>query len=482
MVNYYGSENNALWLQEKCGERLIFLGCHDVNDQAEPTGELTMSRQRVSKGDFRVIRVRRSIPDLPTATVRMFRSDFNLLTDLPCPPNLYIMYSNCGADEDKTNYAFFDLYEGVFVTAKNQAAVVKAIAPDGETESGADIIIEAPIQFFRIITHKVLASTQVTVSNVASHTINDIAICDKEASCGECDDYTVGCQTIWFVTDGVTGSIGTPAAIRKSTDRGQSWTNITNPFSDTDDTIVAVKCVGNTVILVNGDTSAYAYSSDGLTFTEVETPTQIISKVAIVGETNIWFAAASGYVYYSSDGGASVSTQTNGSVTAQNLNDISFADSLLGYTAGNLNAFMKTTDGGTWEAVTGPSVGINLMRVKAIPNTDIVFVGDASGNVFRSDDNGTTWETSLAASSSTSGGIRGIAACNCNIILVGANNASGDGVLRKSIDGGDSWEAQTVDTNSGINAVECCDVNEYWLAGDLGFIARVSGPSFRDEL
>jgi len=163
---YYGSENNALWFQEKCGERLIFLGCHDVTDQAEPTGELTMSRQRVGKGNFQVVRVRRAIPDLPTATVRMYRSDFNLLTDVPCPPNLYIYYSNCGADQDKTNYTFFDLYEGVFVTAKNQAAVVKAIAPDGETESGADIIIEAPIQFFRIITHSVSGGAGETQASI----------------------------------------------------------------------------------------------------------------------------------------------------------------------------------------------------------------------------------------------------------------------------------------------------------------------------
>lgn len=479
----YSNDLVSLWYQQRCGDAWKFLGCHDMSGLTEPEGEITARYIRAGKGKFKRVGYRRSIADFGSATIRIFRSSYDLVADTTCPPNIFALYSNCGADNDPSNYDFMDIFETVIRTEKSQENVSKGIGPDGETDT-ADIVVEISIQFLEKFVHKALTSTVIDVSNIRSHNVNDVAICDKEASCGGCSDYTLGCQTIWLVTNGVAGSIGTPAAIRKSTDRGTTWTNITNPFSDTDDSITKVECSGDTVIIINGETSSYAYSSDGSTFTEVLTPTQIIADVAMIGPTNIWLAAAGGYIYYSANQGQSVSTQTAGDITTQNLAGISFADSLIGYAVGASNTMLRTTNGGGsngWAAITGPSVGNNLTVVKAVPDTEIVFVGDDVGNVFRSDDKGATWTTSFTANTDTAGGITSIAACNCNVLMFAANvSTDDDGNLYKTVNGGASWTSQTVDTNTGLLGLKCCNLNEYWTVGNSGFIARVAGPSFLD--
>lgn len=481
MATIYTSDKTALWFQEECGNALKFLGCHDLNGLTVPRGEITISRKRSGKGKFKATGVRRQTPDTPTVTLRLFRADFDLLLDSPCPPTVYVMYSNCGADNDPTNYDFVDILEDLYITEETQENVSNALAEDGNTDVGGDIVVEAAISFLNRVTHKPVTATQVDVSDIRSHIVESVAVCDKEAICGDCDTNTKGCQTVWLVTNGVAGSIGTPAAIRKSTDRGSTWTTISNPFSDTDDSIIKVRCDGNTVILVNGEASSYAYSNDGSTFTEVLTPTQIISDVAVVGSTRIWMSAAAGFIYYSENQGQSVSTQTAGDITAQNLNAISMASGLLGYAVGNANAFLRTTNGSDWEAVTGPSVGVNLTAVAAIADTEIVLVGDASGNIFRSDDKGATWTTSFTAATATAGGIVSIAACNCNVMLFAANNAAlTDGSVYKTINGGNTWTSQAVDTDTGLTDLVCCNLNEYWLTGNDGFIDRISGPSYLD--
>jgi photosystem II stability/assembly factor-like uncharacterized protein len=137
--------------------------------------------------------------------------------------------------------------------------------------------------------------------------------------------------------------------------------------------------------------------------------------------------------------------------------------------------------------VTGPAVAIfpnDLYRVLAIPGTDTVFVGDEQGNVYRSRDGGTTWETVYNSSDATAGGIYGLVAADCNIVLFSANNSDPyfyssniDGSVFQSLDGGNSWEGVEVPTNAGILDVFACDVNRYWLVGVDGLLARLSGPT-----
>jgi photosystem II stability/assembly factor-like uncharacterized protein len=120
--------------------------------------------------------------------------------------------------------------------------------------------------------------------------------------------------------------------------------------------------------------------------------------------------------------------------------------------------------------------------VRAVPNTDIVFVGSAAGVVYRSIDKGVTWTTQLTGLTAFAGGITDIAICKCDRIVVTGNDSDGKGSIRESIDGGNTFTAVTNPTvgAESINALTCCDVNTYYGVGDNGTVFKVAGASFRD--
>jgi photosystem II stability/assembly factor-like uncharacterized protein len=128
-----------------------------------------------------------------------------------------------------------------------------------------------------------------------------------------------------------------------------------------------------------------------------------------------------------------------------------------------------------------------LNGVRAVPDSDIVFVGSAAGIVYRSIDNGVTWTTVFDGSTGTApfaGGVSDIAICKCNRILVSGNNSDGLGTIRESIDGGNTFTTVTTASIVGaesITTLTCCDINTYFGAGDDGTIFKQAGQSFRDS-
>jgi photosystem II stability/assembly factor-like uncharacterized protein len=484
----YESKNNALWLQRECYGNLEFLGCHDLTDLTIPQGELTDSRQRVGKNQFDVVASKRSIPESPTATISFYRQVVNLVTELPCPFSLMVYYSNCGADEDPTNYDYIDVLNTINRVEISQANVVNQISADGATDVGGDVVQEVSLQMRQYYTIKQLIHTDLTHAALSGRIIADIAVCDSDPECGDCDDPTIGCQTLWIVTNGSPGFYG-DARIFKSTDGGTTWTEQTNSMTLDTDNLSAVDCSGDVVVITNGDTAEYQFTNDGgTTWTLVTTPDEVINDVFVLTSVKIWFAADNGNIYFSEDKGASVATQDDGVATSENLNSIHFADADKGYAVGDSNAFVSTTDGGTsWAAVTGPAAGVNLNVVRAVPNSDIVFVGSAAGILYRSIDNGVTWTTQFNGSTGTApfaGGITDIAICECNRILVSGNNSDGLGTIRESIDGGNTFTTVSTASITGaesITSLTCCDVNTYYGAGDDGTTFKQAGQSFRDS-
>lgn len=486
MTTIYRSDFTSVWLQRGCWDPVEFLGCLDMTDfTLTPRGDLSASRQRVGPGQFRIESVRRNTADFGGATFSFYRGIVDLLNDTPCPYNIFVLYKICGdADDDFTNYDFIDVLQDVHPGTATQAAVSVGIGPDNATDLGADITVELPVQFQSNYTLKPLLDTSITISALSTHDIVGVTICDKSPICGDdCGDATIGCQEIWVISNGVPGSAADVSEIYRSTDGGSTWTQITNNMTDNTDDLSDIECSGDVIIVSNGTTSEYLYANDGTTTLNlITTPTQIINDVFILGPTKIWMAAQGGYVYFSDTRGASVETQDAGVATSENLNSISFADSLNGYAVGANNAFILTEDGGTnWTAGTGPSVGVALNVVVAVPDTNTLFVGDASGNVFRSEDNGTTWVTARATTTNVAGGIADIALCACNVpVIVGNNAGDAAGVVIKSNDGGNTWETPSIPSNTGLAAIECCNVNEYWIVGDVGEVFKLAGQSYKD--
>lgn len=478
--NYYAGEV-ALWLQRDCGDAREFLGCHNLTGVSVPRGDTNPTYCRTGKNSFEIQRTWRGTPGLGSATIVAYDTVLNYIQELPCPFNLYVLHSACGGDEDPTNYDYLYIYEGAEPTSEDTDTHVAGMSADEQTE----IMLSMPLTFRKRLKVKKLTAQSVDVSTVTTADITSITFCD-DPECGNlCGDASVGCQTGLFSTIGNGGA----AIIGRTTNGGSSWSSIASPFTTATDDIAFIRCDGDLAIAVNGVDTAYAYSWDGgATWTEVTTPTQLINRVLIWGGTKIWMVGQNGYVWFSSDRGASVSVQDAGAATAQSLNDISASSALLLYAVGDNNAFIRSEDGGNiWTAVTGPATGAtndDLYRVMAVPGTDIVFVGDEEGNVYRSEDRGTTWPATpvITGYTALAGGIYGIAVPNCNTVAVIGNDsdpyfyASPTGSMYQSVDGGSSWAAVVLPSNTGLRDLYACGINEYWIAGDDGFVAKVAGP------
>ena len=100
-----------------------------------------------------------------------------------------------------------------------------------------------------------------------------------------------------------------------------------------------------------------------------------------------------------------------------------------------------------WRAI-GPALfGGRVDDIEAVPGDPrVIFVGTASGGVFRTLNNGTTWQAVFDASSALSIGDIAIAPSDRNVVWVGTGEANnrqsstwGDGVYR-STDGGTTWQ------------------------------------------
>src|SRR5206468_5006897 len=115
-------------------------------------------------------------------------------------------------------------------------------------------------------------------------------------------------------------------------------------------------------------------------------------------------------------------------------------------------------------------------------DTRVIFVGTASGGVFRSTNNGTTWQPVLDGYGTTlSIGDIAIAPSNSNVVWVGTGEANnrqsstwGDGVYR-SLDGGTTWrhmglrETQTI----GRVVIDPRDANTVFVAA----VGHLFGPN-----
>lgn len=475
---YYAGEI-ALWLQRSCGDELEFLGCHNVTGVSVPRGDLTPSYCRTDKRKWEVQRSYRGVPGLGSMTILTYDTVVNLLQELPCPFNLYAFYSACGSDEDPTNWDFVYIYYSAEPTSEDIDTLAIGMTPGDETE----VRLSMPASFHNRLKVKRLEVASRDVSGITTNDINDIFFCDQPECSDLCGSESIGCQVGYFVTD----SEGIAAIIGKTTDGGTTWSAIATPFTVATDDIVAGDCDGDTVIVVNGTTSEYAYSWDaGTTWPVVTTPIQVMNDVFMLGATKAWFCGHNGYIYYSNDRGATVTLQDAGVATAQSLNMIAFADANRGYAVGDSNAFVYTRDGGdTWVAGTGPAAAVfpnDLYAVAVVPNSDILVVTDESGNKYRSEDYGQNWTTIFTANINTAGGIPGVAMCDCNVIAFVSNNqdpyfyASPTGYMYQSIDGGVTWTGIELPPNNGLRAITCCDVNKYWLVGDAGFVAKAAGP------
>lgn len=297
-------------------------------------------------------------------------------------------------------------------------------------------------EFYHIyrMTYEEMAPTEVVQEVV------DIVICDA-VQCAACGVPSDGCDHVLALTLTAGGSPGLPAEIVFSADGGASWldTNITTLAANEDPNEMA--CVGTNLVVISEDSESLHYAPLADIFAASETWTEVTTgfvaaagPLAIHSESprNTWIVGESGYIYFTEDPTAGVEVQDAGVVTTQDLNAVHAYDILNVVAVGNSNAVVLTRNGGdTWEAITGPSVGVNLNTVwMRGPNE--WFVGDAGGQLWYTLDAGVNW-TEKTFPGSGAGVVRDVHFANRTVGYMSHDTAAGRGRILRTINGGNTW-------------------------------------------
>ena len=217
-------------------------------------------------------------------------------------------------------------------------------------------------------------------------------------------------------------------------------------------TMILGATLAGTRIVAVGDRGVILLSDDeGKTYRQAK---QVPTRATLTGVTFIdakqgWAAGHWGVVLHTADGGETWGLQRDDISVDQPLHTIWFKDKNHGIAAGLFSLLLVTEDGGkSWKSTSLPAASggkrsdLNLFRLFPDRLGNVLIVGE-QGSVYRSADNGKTWE--LLATGNKGTLWTGIVLLD-NSILVGGIS----GRILRSIDNGKSWIAVASGTKSSI--------------------------------
>jgi photosystem II stability/assembly factor-like uncharacterized protein len=433
-----------------------------------------------SYGKFKIVGNIPGDQDLPelaiTARYAFDLSDMLRLVNIGCNHDLQVHMGQCQNPSD-----FNGGWDKILVL--EQARISNYTTSDlGAIEPGDNAVVNEEVTWQGQLVYEIgkLTATEVGSSTITRQVIA-VAVCDQAGCGGVCGTGSDGCQKVFMVTLAAGGSAGLSADVIWSADGFSTSTLIHVTTLGLTESPDDAACVGDNLVIVSGGTGAsdslhYASIADILagtqTWTEVDTGiTASKGPQALwsLGPNETWFAGAGGYIYFSDDPTSGVTAQDEGVATTQDLNDIHMLDSTHGVAVGASNAVVRTVDGSTWGAITGPAVGVALNAVW-MKSEDVWLVGTAGGALYYTADAGSTW-TALGFSGSGAGTVTDIYFVNQAVGYMAHTTAAPVGRLFRTIDGGNSWyllpENGSMPDNDGINSIKACSVNTVF-AGGLG--------------
>lgn len=383
---------------------------------------------------------------------------------------------------------------GVKMTTKTLQNAAHNIGDDAPTTRMFDVSAFNPAYWPRVV--------HANRQNIAETTpLNDVAICNDAVCEDGCNEQKDPAQDLIAVGSAPAGSPTERADVWQSDNGGADWVNIPgaagHPFAAGED-IESVVCFQIDRVakrwlvareIVMAEPLKVAYSDDGGATWALVTVGSTNGEGAASGSSlfaldkdHIWLATTEGNVYRSQDGGLTWELQD--SLTAsggQSLSAIKFANSQVGLAVGDSGTIILTGDGGeTWEAITDPSGGANLLSLHIFSQFRFI-VGDDADGLYQTFDQGLTWDTENFTGLVGTGSIVDMQFINDLIGYMVHNTVAPVGSVHRTINGGYSWEPveNVPASNAGLNAIAVANENLAIAVGNAmggtSLIVKISG-------
>ncbi|MFW3899420.1 WD40/YVTN/BNR-like repeat-containing protein [Pseudomonas bharatica] len=241
--------------------------------------------------------------------------------------------------------------------------------------------------------------------------------------------------------------------------------------------LLDVTRAGARLVMV-GERGHILFSDDqGKTWTQAKVPTrQLLTAVTFVDDKHGWAVGHDAQILASSDGGATWSKQYEDLSREAPLLDVWFENPQHGLAIGAYGAMLETTDGGQhWQDVgdrlDNPD-GLHLNGIARVKDAGLVIVGE-QGSLYRSSDDGQTWEKLESPYEGSFFGVIGTA--QANTLLAYGLRAN----LYRSTDFGSTWQPISLQAargplQFGLASATLLDDGSLVLVGNGGTVLRSS--------
>lgn len=467
------TKNGMLWVQPNGPNTQLYpLACHDLGDLTEAEGGIELLRcWKQDRSGWDVVGQTETPPDPVKFSVELMTEKArDWLEKVTCPFGMYWTQSDCGPVDEFSNYVTGGVIQHVRRAQKTRSGVVHH-EEDQPTKLAVDLEAWPPV-----LDMDELAVDRLTTTSALA--ANDVYANGDRRCEGDCGAAIDPGQYLVIPSDSAVGPA--TADVLFSSDAGVTIAaGATDPFGAGFNVMATTRFpisrTGYRVIAGREGTGAVqgqmAYSDDnGATWTVVSIGGAGVGHGPTYGHGlysfdryNIWLASADGYIYKSSDGGATWVAKEAGVIHAADNHFISFADKTYGLAGGAAGVISLTNDGGeTW--IAGGIPAASPARCGQRLDRNRCWVGLDNGSLYYSNDGGMTW---TARTGFPAGAIRSLHFANVYQGFLLHNTAAPVGTVYHTNNGGWTWEALTTPTNNGLNSVYALDGHTAYAVGEV---------------